>query len=273
MAIPELRNIRWPEEREAIMEHIRLVHGPGDSDLLRRWYGGFPGFDPADCFVIDAEDGGLAAHTMLIPRQFQIGVSTIPASEIGVVGTLETHRGRGYARALLTRALERMSARGDALGMILGIPNFYERWGYEYAVGLYLTSYESEIATEHALQAGKWDMVHSYNRRMAAYLGMRGREVRVRPFGMSDLPAVRMLYEQESIKGHYLVARNNATWEWQLDFLADVGRYEPDDFLVAEIDNQVVAYARVISHGQVNWFMEAEAARFSLVECAGDDAD
>lgn len=273
MSVP-IRNIRWPQDRAALMEHIRLVHGPGDIDLLQTWYGGFPGFDPADCFVIEADDGSIAAHTMLIPRQFQIGVAHVPASEIGVVGTLETHRGRGYARALLERALARMSERGDALGMILGIPNFYERWGYEYAVGLYLTSYESSIDTEHALQASKWDLGgHSYHRRMAAFLGMRGREVIVRPFGLSDLPVVRDLYSEAARQGHYLMARSDAAWEWQLRFLADIGRYEPDDFLVAEVDGEVVAYARVISHGQVNWFLEAEAARFSLVEAAGDDAD
>src|SRR5437016_11123618 len=132
----EIRSLNWPADRAAVMEHIRLVHGPGDSDLLERWYGTMPGFSPDDCFVIDGENGEIAAHLMLIPRVLRFGDSLLSASEIGVVGTLETYRGQGYARALMERAIERMSERGDALSIIFGIPNFYERWGYEYAVGL-----------------------------------------------------------------------------------------------------------------------------------------
>ncbi len=270
----EIRNIRWPAEQEAIAEHIRLVHGPGDSDLLMRWYGHYPGFDPRDCFVIEGDQGEIAAHTMLIPRLIQIGEAKVPASEIGVVGTLETYRGRGYAHALIERALVRMTERSDVLGLILGIPNFYEQWGYEYAVGLYLTSYESEIETERALTAGKWDLVrHSQQRRTAAYLGMRGREVVVRPFYNGDLESVAALYDVEAARGHYLIGRDLKAWAWQLTYLADVGRYEPDDFLVAEAEGKVLGYVRVVSRGQVNWFTGNEAANFSLIESAGDDAD
>ncbi len=269
----EIRNIRWPDDWDRIAEHIRLVHGPGDVDFLTRWYGAFPGFDPADCFVIDGAQGEIAAHVMVVPRQIRIGDSLIPTGEIGVVGTLETYRGQGLARLLIERALQRMTERGDALGLILGIPNFYEKWGYEYAVGLYLTSYESGIDLEHALRANRMDQSHSYQRRAAAYLGLRGQEVSVRRFYSSDLAAVMRLYDLESARGHYLLARDQATWEWQLGFLADIGRYDQDDFLVAEVDGEIVAYLRMVSSGQVNWFLENEAARFSIIEYAGDHPD
>ncbi len=269
----QIRNIRWPEEREAITEHIRLVHGPGDSDFLMSWYGNYPGFNPADCFVIDGDNGEIAAHTMLIPRAIQIGQAVVPASELGVVGTLDTYRGQGYAAALIDRCLERMTERGDVLGLIFGIPNFYERWDYEYAAGLYLTSYESEIDLDRAMKAGHWDMTHSYQRRAASYLGMRGRDVEVRRFYTSDLTGVMALYQAESAQGRYLIARDQATWDWQLQFLADVGRYDPDDFLVAEINGELKGYVRVVSKGQVNWFKENEAARFSIIESGGADAD
>ena len=270
----DIRNIRWPEEHDALLEHIRLVHGPGDHDLLALWYGNFPGFDPADCFVIDGEDGQIAAHTMLIPRQIRIGEAIIPASELGVVGTLESYRGRGYARLLLERALARMTERGDALGLILGIPNFYEKWGYEYAVGLYLTSYESEIETELALQAGHWTRTHSYQRRTSDYLGVRApQDVTVRRFTLRDLPAVMALYDRASARGWSMVARSRADWDWQLRYMAEIGRFDQDDFLVAERDGQLLAYVRVVSSGQMNWFRETDAARFSVIESAGDDAD
>ena len=269
----DIRNIRWPDDWEGIVEHIRLVHGPGDVDFLTRWYGSYPGFDPADCFVIEGEQGEIAAHAMLVPRQIRIGSAVLPTAELGVVGTLETYRGRGYATALINRALQRMTERRDALGLVLGIPNFYERWGYEYAAGLYLTSYESDIDLEHALTAKHWNPAHSYQRRTAAYLGVRQREVTVRRYYTSDLPAVMRLYDQESARGHYLMARDETLWDWQLDYLNGIGRYDQDDFLVAEIGEQIVGYVRMVSQGQVNWFLDNEAARFSVIEYAGDDPD
>src|SRR3989304_5888961 len=105
-----IRTIRWPEDRDAILSHIRLVHGPGDHDLLSAWYGSTPYFDPADCFVIDGErEGEIAAHTMLITRQLQIGQSILPVAEIGVVGVLEPYRGMGLGHALLNVAHDRMT--------------------------------------------------------------------------------------------------------------------------------------------------------------------
>lgn len=270
----DIRHIRWPAEQEALAEHIQQVHGPDDRDLLMHWYGNFPGYDPADCFVIEGDEGQIAAHTMLIPRQIQIGQTVLPAAEIGVVGTLEPYRGRGYASALMDRALARMTERGDALGLILGIPNFYERWDYEYAAGLYLTSFESDIVTDNALKAGTWSQTHSYQRRMASYLGAHGaRNIKVRRYTARDLPAVMPLYQKASARGHYMMARDRVTWEWQLRFMMDIGRYDRDDFLVAERDGEILAYVRVVSSGPVNWFRGDEAARFSVIESAGDDPD
>ncbi len=190
----QIRTINWPDDREKILEHIRLVHGPGDSDLLEKWYGSMPGFDPSDCFVIDGDNGEIAAHTMLIPRFVQFGDSVLPASEIGVVGTMEQYRSRGYASALMEQAIERMTERGDAVSLIFGIPNFYEKWGYQYALGLYLTSFESNIETELARKAGEWNMAHSHQRRVASQLGIRGIDAftsRLRQRAFQSSPATR----------------------------------------------------------------------------------
>ncbi|GAB4568821.1 MAG: hypothetical protein Kow0077_00310 [Anaerolineae bacterium] len=269
-----IRNIRWPQDARALAEHITRVHDAETSELLMQWYGRYPGFDPQDCFVIEGEDGEIAAHTMIIPRSLRIGAAVIPTGEIGVVGTLERFRQRGYARALMDHALERMTARGDALSLVLGIPNFYEQWDYEYAAGLYLTSYESEIETALALQAGEWSATHSYQRRTRDYLGIRGRQdTLVRHFDLGDLEAVMALYDRESAAGHYMVARDIEEWEWQLNFNADLGRFAYDDFLVAEREGRVLGYVRICTAQPMNWFRGESAARFSVIESAGEDPD
>jgi predicted N-acetyltransferase YhbS len=269
----EIRTLNWPEDREALLEHIRLVHGPGDYDILARWYGSMPGFDPVDSFIIDGDNGEIAAHTMLIPRSVQFGDSVLPAAEVGVVGTLDTYRGRGYATALLDQAMEAMALRGDAVSIIFGIPNFYERWGYEYAVGLHLTSYESSIETHYALEAGKWNQAHGHQRRMASWLGITNKEVTIRPFTLEDLPAVMTLYRQEASRGHYVIARDATTWQWQIDYMAAIGRHDNDSFLVAEHNHTILAYMRLVTSAPVNWFRGEDASRFSIIEFAGADAD
>jgi GNAT superfamily N-acetyltransferase len=269
-----VRNIRWPDDHDAIMDHIRLVYGQDDYQMLAGSYGQIPTFEPADCFVIDGEnEKEIAAHGMIVPRLMQIDAALLPTAEIALLGVLESYRGRGYEESLLDALHTRMTVRGNALGVSFGQPGLFEPWAYEYAVGLYLTSYESDISTELALRAGHWNLEHSYERRTADRLRARNQGVEVRRFYADDLPAVQSLYRAESVRGHYLFARDEATWTWQLDYLTRVGRYDPDDFLVAEIDGRLVAYVRMVSQTPVNAFREADAARFSVIEAGGSHPD
>lgn len=267
-----VRTLDWPDDYDAILDHIYAVHGPDDCDLLAASYGTTPGFDAADGVVIDGEAGEIAAHAMIVERQIQIGESILPTAEISLLGVMAAYQGRGYESLLLEALHARMTERGDVLGLSFGLPDVFEPWQYEYAVGLYLTSYESQIATGQAVRAERWDLDHSYERRTADRLGARNQTVEVRRFYVSDLPAVRALYAAESACGHYLIARSGATWAWQIDYLTRAGRHEPDDFLVAEIDGQLVAYARVVSQTPVNVFCD-DAARFSVIEAGGTHPD
>lgn len=267
-----VRNVRWPDDQDAILEYIRLVYGEHDYNLLAESYGQTPTFDPADCLVIDGDnEGEIAAHGMIVPRQLQIGTGQLPTAEISLLGAVE--QDSGYEEELLHALHARMSERGYALGLSFGLPVLFEPWGYEYAVGLYLTSYESDISTELAQRAGRWNLEHSYERRTADQLGVRNTAVTVRRFYLNDLPAIQALYAAESARGHYLLGRDEAAWTWQLDYLTRTERYGPDDFLVAEVDERLVAYVRVVSQAPVNAFRAAQAADFSVIEAGGDHPD
>jgi len=268
-----IRSIRWPQDREAILDHIRLVHGLGDYELLAAWYGDFPGFDPADCLVIEGEDGAIVAHGMLIPRQLQIGPSELATAEIGLLGALDAQGGGAAQQALLAALHARMTARGDVLGLSFGAPGPFDPWQYEPAVGLYLTSYESELSTASALRAGFWDAQHGYERRTADRLGARNQAVEVRVYHPADLPALQALYRAAGARGYYCLARDEATWRWQLDFLARVGRNAPGDFLVAEAEGELVAYARLVTQTPINVFRDTPAARCSVIEVGGEHPD
>jgi GNAT superfamily N-acetyltransferase len=269
-----IRNIRWPDDQEALLDHVHQVYGQDDYEMLATSYGSMPAFDPVDCFVIDGEhEGEIAAHAMIVPRQIQIGESVLPTAEISMLSVLEPYRGHSLEHALLEAVHERMTERQDVLSLAFGDPLLFEPWQYEYAVGLYLTSYESDITTDLGVRAGQWDPAHSYERRTAERLGALNRNIAVRRFYFSDLPAVQALYAAESARGHYVIARDDVTWRWQLDHLTRIGRNEPDDFLVAEVNDQLAAYARLVAQGQVNLFRNTQAARFNVIEAGGDHAD
>jgi GNAT superfamily N-acetyltransferase len=269
-----VRMIRWPHDHAALLDHIWRVYGPDDVEMVAAWYGTTPDFDPADCFVIDGNaPGEIAAHALILSRQIQIGEVVLPAAEITLLGVLEAYQDRGLEAELLDAVHDRMTERGDALGLGFGSLAPFEPWHYDYAAGLYLTAFESSIDTGMALSAGRWDSLNPYDRRTADRLGASNRHVEVRRFYASDLPAVQALYAAESARGHYLIARDEATWTWQLAHMNRIGRNEPDDFLVAEIDDRLVAYARLVTQAPVNWFREAGGAPFSVIEAAGDHPD
>jgi predicted N-acetyltransferase YhbS len=265
-----VRNILWPDDQDAILDHLHSVHGPDDFETLAAWYGDTPTFDPDDCFVIDGENE-IAAHAMIVSRYLQIGDSTLPTAEIGVFGVLEPYQDQGLEYELLDVLHRRMTERGDALGLNFGAPHLFEHWQYDYAVGLYLTHYESAIPTELALKAGSWDLQQGYDRRTADRLRVHNRNVTVRRFYLNDLPAIQALYAAESACGHYMMARDEEAWKWQIDYLTRTGRNDPDDFLVAEIDGRLVGYVRLVTQVPVNLFLDSRATRFSVIEAGGID--
>ena len=269
-----IRNIFWPHDREAVLDLIRQTQGEEDFILLTASYGESATFDPADCFVIEGDvDGELAAHAMLIPHQLQIGSSVLPTAEIGLFSVGTAYLGRGYEGLLLDALHMRMAEREDVLGLSFGDPMLLEAWQYEYAVGLYLTNYESGIDVDLALQAAEWDARHGYERRTAEQLGVRRYGASVRRFYLTDLPAVQALYYDESTRGHYIIARDENTWLAQLDSLTRVGHNDPDDFLVAEVNDRLVAYIRLVTQDPVNVFRGVQAAHFSIIEAGGIDPD
>ncbi|MEX1287239.1 MAG: GNAT family N-acetyltransferase [Acidimicrobiia bacterium] len=86
----------------------------------------------ADQWLVAEVDGSVAAFCCGCPCDLRIGSVTMPALNVEFVATAEGHEGRGLQRALF-EALP--GAFPDALvHLITGIPYFYRRLGYEYAI-------------------------------------------------------------------------------------------------------------------------------------------
>lgn len=75
----------------------------------------------------------VAACLLLIEARARVGAVTVPAATVELVATDPAVTGRGIMRSLLEHTHEVCDSSGLVLQWIEGIPNFYRRFGYEYA--------------------------------------------------------------------------------------------------------------------------------------------
>jgi predicted N-acetyltransferase YhbS len=81
-------------------------------------------------------DGEIGSTMMVHPVSYRIGSVTVPGNQVEFVATHERFAGRGLVRRQFEAATESMARRGELISMIVGIPYFYRRFGYEYAVSV-----------------------------------------------------------------------------------------------------------------------------------------
>jgi predicted N-acetyltransferase YhbS len=98
--------------------------------------------------VVDDPDGGWQCCAVVVDHEAVVATATlldetlvldgvpVPAGQVELVATAEAYEGRGLARALMDWAHEHSFRRGHLVQVMLGIPYFYRRFGYQYAVAL-----------------------------------------------------------------------------------------------------------------------------------------
>ena len=87
------------------------------------------------CAVV-ADGDRIVSTATLLDETVRIGDVVLPAGQVELVATDTEYEGRGLVRALMGWAHERSLARGQVLGVMIGIPYFYRLFGYEYAINI-----------------------------------------------------------------------------------------------------------------------------------------
>jgi GNAT superfamily N-acetyltransferase len=121
-----------PALRDAITVH-QAIHGDPETvweDFLFR----HPHWAAEGASRAILDDGRIVALTALAMYRWRFGETTLPAGEIGLVGTLPEHRNRGHSRRLMESWLDTMREQKVPVSFLVGIPGYYERWDYHYAV-------------------------------------------------------------------------------------------------------------------------------------------
>jgi predicted acetyltransferase len=124
---------------------IRKAHAADLAELSSLWDQGFPGehefglfvfeqfFDPENILVCEL-DGALAAMLLALPRKIAARDWIFPVSYVMGVTTRQDLRGKGVMSELMKSAHEALTARGDALSVLIpanaGLFDYYARFDY-----------------------------------------------------------------------------------------------------------------------------------------------
>lgn len=113
----------------------RVFHPQRVGDLATTFFRHLPGLKPEHWFTMaDDATGDPVASFTLVPWTWEVSGIRLKVAEMGLVGTLESCRGKGLMRRLNRRFDTYVKERGYDLCIIQGIPGFYHHFGYHYAI-------------------------------------------------------------------------------------------------------------------------------------------
>jgi predicted N-acetyltransferase YhbS len=162
--------------------------------------------------VVDGDE--VVATATLLDETVHLAGTAIPTGQVELVATHRDHEGRGLASALMGWAHERSRARGHLLQVMIGIPYFYRRFGYEYV---------QPIPTWHPLTERPGPVP----------------DVTVRRATTADLPELQRLQDCAQADADLRMPHSPACWSWLLV-------HDASELWVAERDGRPVGMVRTL---------------------------
>ena len=125
------------EEFQQILELNVKVHGEPVREYLKQIFLNHPRKeDLLFLYIKDSNSNEIVSSISLLPLEWRVGSIIIPVCEMGFVGTLEKYRGRGLIVELNKLYEGIMAEKGYIISIIRGIPYYYRKLGYEFAIPL-----------------------------------------------------------------------------------------------------------------------------------------
>ena len=116
----------------------------------------------------------VVSTTLVHRREMRVGVARLLTGAIGGVHTEKQHRSRGYARQVLDSAVAHLIDESYDISMLIGITDFYGRWGFASGMGFHSLALPAVQAQKQAPNAA------------------------VRPFVPGDIPRILEVYAQQN---------------------------------------------------------------------------
>jgi len=131
-----IRSASKQNDLEQIKHLLKVVFGNEGVDTLAEiLHTSFPYWKPEYWFLAeDTASKKIVSGFCLIPWQWNFKGRALKVAEMGLVATLPQYRGKGLMKLLNAAFNTYMSKNGYNLAAIQGIPGFYQKFGYHYAL-------------------------------------------------------------------------------------------------------------------------------------------
>ncbi len=174
----------------------QVFHPEEVGVLAETMFNHLPGMEHKYWFIAEEkETGTIVSAFALIPWTCEIEGIQLKVAEMGIVGTLEEHQRQGLFSRLNQEFDQVLEEEGFDFAMIQGIPGFYTRFGYAYALPL-----ENQINLPlHLLPEQSADAGYTF--RLA---------------NQADIPALMQADEQYRAAFSLSTYRDAAHWQYML---------------------------------------------------------
>ncbi len=227
-----IRQAAGEADLEGMCRLFASVFEPRSGELARVMFEHYPGPDRPVVFI--AADTGAAplpgdsgraatrvvAAVMLVARPWALEDVVFRVAHVEVVATDPAYRGRGLLRAIFGLVDQAVRDGGYPLSAVMGIPSFYDRFGYRFAVrsGISLSMAAGEVA-----QAVTEDPFFE-----------RDRTLTVRSAAASDAPALVDRWHEQDVGLQLRGAYGLDLWEHYLREMASVDMARGQWYVVEE---------------------------------------
>ena len=129
-------NYKKEEFQEILALNVK-VHGESVSDYFKHIFLNHPRKeDILFLYIKDSNSNKIVSSISLWPLEWRIGSINVLVCEMGFVGTLEKYRGKELIVELNNLYERIMAEKGYIISVIRGIPYYYRKLGYEFAIPL-----------------------------------------------------------------------------------------------------------------------------------------
>lgn len=216
-----LQNLDTEDDINQELDLVRKVFGrnSGVDAIVMKFLKNHPLMTLKNHFIVKYHDS-VVACLILIPVDWSIGKVQLKVAEMGIVATHPEYRRRGLMLKLISEYHRILDEQGYDLSAIEGIPFFYRKFGYEYALPL---DEETTIPVDNIPDFESTQVV--------------------RYFEEKDVPHAMRLLAQNQKRFYVHSLRNEQIWRMQ----EDTGISGGDKFqgYVVEKGREVIAYFRI----------------------------
>lgn len=133
-----LRVAENEDEGKKLAVFNALVHGEELEDYILRLFNQHPDREKILWFYIaEKETGMILSSLALLPMKWKMRDTEINVAELGFVGTRKENRGQGLFGILNDYYELAIKEHGYVLSVLVGIPNYYRKFGYIFALDRY----------------------------------------------------------------------------------------------------------------------------------------